>query len=81
MNHEQAGSYWNENSAVWTALARAGYDVFRDYLNTPAFLELLPGVDGLSGLDIGCGEGYNTRLLVGRGAHDSGRYFGISLSS
>jgi ubiquinone/menaquinone biosynthesis C-methylase UbiE len=53
---------------VWTALARAGYDVFRDYLNTPAFLELLPRVDGLSGLDIGCGEGYNTRLLVGRGA-------------
>jgi ubiquinone/menaquinone biosynthesis C-methylase UbiE len=68
MNHQQAGRYWNENAAIWTKLARAGYDVFRDHLNTPAFLELLPRVDGLSGLDIGCGEGHNTRLLAGRGA-------------
>jgi SAM-dependent methyltransferase len=29
---------------------------------------MLPPVDGLSGLDIGCGEGYNTRLLAQRGA-------------
>src|SRR5712692_311832 len=68
MNHEEVGRYWNENAAVWTRLARAGCDVYRDYLNTPAFLEILPGVDGLSGLDIGCGEGHNTRLLAKRGA-------------
>ena len=49
-------------------LSRAGYDVYRDYLNTPAFLEMLPEVAGLSGLDIGCGEGHNTRLLARRGA-------------
>jgi SAM-dependent methyltransferase len=68
MNHEEVGRYWNENAAVWTSLARAGYDVYRDHLNTPAFFEFLPRVVGLSGLDIGCGEGHNTRLLAKRGA-------------
>src|SRR5262249_20936928 len=32
------------------------------------FFELLPDVHGLTGLDVGCGEGYNTRLLAKRGA-------------
>jgi 2-polyprenyl-3-methyl-5-hydroxy-6-metoxy-1,4-benzoquinol methylase len=46
----------------------AGYDVYRDFLNTPAFFAMLPDVDGLSGLDIGSGEGHNTRLLAQRRA-------------
>src|SRR5437773_3136623 len=32
---------------------------------------MLPHVEGLSGLDIGCGDGYNTRLLARRGARVS----------
>jgi ubiquinone/menaquinone biosynthesis C-methylase UbiE len=68
MDHQQAGRYWNANAKTWTALARAGYDVYRDHLNTPAFFALLPDVTGLRGLDIGCGEGHNTRLLAQRGA-------------
>ena len=68
MNHRTVGEYWNNNAEAWTKLARAGYDVYRDRLNTPAFLELLPPVTGLQGLDLGCGEGYNTRLLAKRGA-------------
>jgi ubiquinone/menaquinone biosynthesis C-methylase UbiE len=68
MNHEEAGRFWNANAEIWTKLARAGYDVYRDHLNTPAFFVMLPEVAGLSGLDIGCGEGYNTRLLARRGA-------------
>ena len=68
MDHEEAGRYWDENAEAWTALSRAGYDVYRDYLNTPAFFEMLPDVDGSAGLDIGCGEGHNTRLLAKRGA-------------
>jgi ubiquinone/menaquinone biosynthesis C-methylase UbiE len=68
MNHQEVGRYWDENAAVWTRLARGGYDVYRDYLNTPAFFEMLPEIDGLSGLDIGCGEGHNTRLLAKCGA-------------
>ena len=72
MNHEEVGRYWDENAEVWTELARAGYDHSRDGLNTPAFFEMLPDVDGLSGLDVGCGEGHNTRLLAGRGARMTG---------
>jgi ubiquinone/menaquinone biosynthesis C-methylase UbiE len=68
MNHEEAGRLWNGNADAWTRLARAGYDIYRDHLNTPAFFELLPDVAGLSGLDIGCGEGHNTRLLARREA-------------
>ncbi|MDP2139028.1 MAG: methyltransferase domain-containing protein [Candidatus Didemnitutus sp.] len=66
MDHLAAGEYWNANAEAWTKLARAGYDVFRDHLNTPAFLANLPDVTGLRGLDIGCGEGYNTRLVAKR---------------
>ncbi len=60
--------YWNENAPAWTEMTRAGYDVYRDYFNTPAFFEILPSINGLSGLDIGCGEGHNTRLLMKKGA-------------
>ena len=68
MDHKEAGKYWNDSAEVWTMLARMGFDVYRDYLNTPAFFAMLPNVDGLWGLDIGCGEGYNTRLLSKSGA-------------
>ena len=59
---------WNANAAAWTELSRAGFDLYRDLVNTPAFFELLPPVDGLVCLDLGCGEGHNTRLLAGKGA-------------
>jgi ubiquinone/menaquinone biosynthesis C-methylase UbiE len=68
MDHNEAGRLWNDSAESWTKLARAGYDVYRDHLNTPAFFAMLPDVAGLSGLDIGCGEGFNTRLLAERGA-------------
>jgi len=68
VDHREVGRYWDGNADAWTQLSRAGRDYYRDYLNTPAFLEMLPDVDGLSGLDIGCGEGHNTQLLAQRGA-------------
>lgn len=68
MNENEVGTFWNSNAPVWINLARAGYDVYRDYLNTPAFFEILPDVKGMKGIDIGCGEGYNTRLLADRAA-------------
>lgn len=72
MDHEEVGRYWDENAEVWTELVRSGYDHYRDGLNTPAFLEMLPDVNSLSGLDVGCGEGHNTRLLAERGARITG---------
>ena len=72
MDNEEVGAYWDGNAEVWTELARAGYDIYRDGLNTPAFLGLLPDVDGLVVLDLGCGEGHNTRRLAGLGAKVTG---------
>ncbi len=68
MDDRAVGRMWDENAEVWTKLARAGYDVYRDRVNTPAFFAMLADVRGLRGLDIGCGEGHNTRLLAQRGA-------------
>jgi len=68
MDHRQAGLYWERNARAWTFLARQGWDVYRDAVNTPAFLKMLPDVTAKTGLDIGCGEGHNTRLLAARGA-------------
>ncbi|MDP8237860.1 MAG: class I SAM-dependent methyltransferase [Candidatus Hatepunaea meridiana] len=69
LTHNDVGKYWDDNAEAWTKLSRMGYDVYRDLVNTPAFLEMLPDVNGLYGLDIGCGEGNNTRLIADCGAH------------
>ena len=61
-------SVWSANAAAWTELSRCGFDVYRDLVNTPAFFALLPPVDNLRCLDVGCGEGHNTRLLADCGA-------------
>jgi SAM-dependent methyltransferase len=64
----EVAQHWEANADAWTRQSRAGYDVYRDALNTPAFLAVLPSVEGLSGLDVGCGEGSNTRQLARLGA-------------
>jgi 2-polyprenyl-3-methyl-5-hydroxy-6-metoxy-1,4-benzoquinol methylase len=72
MDAREVGRYWESNAHAWTTLARQGWNVYRDALNTPAFLALLPEIGGRSGLDIGCGDGHNTRLLAARGARIAG---------
>ena len=76
MDHRQAGRYWDGNADAWTLLSRQGWDTYRDVVNTPAFLSLLPDIAGQKGIDIGCGEGHNTRLLVERGAD----MYGVDIS-
>lgn len=68
MDEREVGRYWEANAETWTRHVRAGYDVYRDALNTPAFLAFLPEIRGLGGIDIGCGEGENTRQLARAGA-------------
>jgi ubiquinone/menaquinone biosynthesis C-methylase UbiE len=68
MGDTESRAVWQANARAWTELSRAGYDVYRDLVNTPAFLDTLPPVRGLFGLDVGCGEGHNTRLVAQLGA-------------
>lgn len=68
MDSKENAAYWEANAETWTQLSRAGHDVYRDGQNTPAFLAMLPPVAGLLGLDIGCGEGENTRRVARLGA-------------
>ncbi len=68
MERSDVAKAWEANADVWTRHVRAGHDIYRDALNTPAFLAMLPPVAGLRGLDIGCGEGANTRHLAHLGA-------------
>lgn len=76
MDHREAGAYWERNAETWTLLSRQGYDVYRDLVNTPGFMEMLPDVTGMRGVDVGCGEGHNTRLLENRGA----RMLGVDIA-
>ncbi|MHA2290446.1 MAG: class I SAM-dependent methyltransferase [Promethearchaeota archaeon] len=68
MDDKEVGKYWDENAENWIKLARLGYDRCRDLLNSPAFFKMLPDIKELKGLDIGCGEGYNTRIAARKGA-------------
>ena len=68
MKSAEVAALWEANAESWTRYARAGYDVYRDALNTPTFLAMLPPLSGLHGLDVGCGEASNTRELARLGA-------------
>ena len=72
MGSDDVARMWDANAEAWTVLSRAGYDQCRDLFNTPAFLAMLPDVSGRRGIDIGCGEGHNTRALADRGANMTG---------
>ena len=67
MDDKEVGKYWEGNAENWTKLARSGYDRCRNLINTPAFFKMIPDIKGLKGLDIGCGEGYNTRIAAKKG--------------
>ena len=72
MDANNVAEHWENNAETWTTYSRAGYDKYRDALNTPAFLDMLPSVAGLTGLDLGCGEGTNTRSVARLGARMTG---------
>ncbi len=68
MGEPDTAAEWETNAPAWIEMSRAGADTYRDLVNTPAFLDALPDVAGMRTLDVGCGEGHNTRLLRDRGA-------------
>ena len=72
MDEQTVGQYWDGNAAAWIEGVRSGYDIYREHINNPAFLEMLPDIKGWRVLDVGCGEGCHTRQLAERGASLTG---------
>jgi SAM-dependent methyltransferase len=70
-------AHWDANADRWTEEVRAGRDLYRDAFTWPAFRDFLGEVAGLRVIDLGCGEGTNTRRLARAGA----RMTGVDLSA
>ena len=76
LSEREVSRAWDGNADSWAEQVRKGWDVYREFYNNPAFLEFIGesigDLAGLSILDAGCGEGYNTRILARRGAKMTG---------
>jgi SAM-dependent methyltransferase len=72
IDETQVAAAWDLNAKVWVEHVRAGYDRYREVFTLPAFLAFLPELDGHDVIDLGCGEGHNTRALARRGARLTG---------
>jgi SAM-dependent methyltransferase len=67
---------WNGNADRWAADVQAGFDRYRELYTLPAFLDFMPPIEGRRVIDLGCGEGANTRRFARLG----GQLTGIDLS-
>ena len=63
---------WNRNAELWALEVRAGFDFYRELYTLPAYLEFMPAIQGKQAIDLGCGEGSNTRRFAKLGAHMTG---------
>jgi ubiquinone/menaquinone biosynthesis C-methylase UbiE len=77
ITEREVSAAWDRNAPLWTERVRAGADLYREAFNNPCFLQFVPDFAGLDVIDLGCGEGTNTRLFARRGA----RMTGVDLSA
>lgn len=73
---QKSDNFWEQEAASWAENIRAGMDVFRNLYSLPAFLAFVGDLNGKTALDVGCGEGYNTRIFAQKGA----KVVGVDLS-
>ena len=66
---------WDEAVKVWVEKVRSGSDVYREFMNGPAFRGMVGDVRGLRVLDLACGEGYWPRVFAEGGAEVTGADF------
>jgi 2-polyprenyl-3-methyl-5-hydroxy-6-metoxy-1,4-benzoquinol methylase len=64
----EARRAWDAAIDVWEEFEERGLDYSREFVHGPALLRALGPVEGLSVLDVGCGQGRFTRTLAERGA-------------
>ncbi len=68
---------WDGNAEIWTREVQSGLDLYRELYTFPAFLSFMPSIAGKRVIDLGCGEGSNTRHFAKLG----GSMTGIDLST
>lgn len=61
---KQVAKHWDRIAACWAQDVRQGRDAYREVFNNPEFFKFIGDVKGKRVLDLGCGEGYNTRILA-----------------
>jgi ubiquinone/menaquinone biosynthesis C-methylase UbiE len=76
MKKNNVKNQWNKAAEGWVDFVRTGKDWTRNELNNPAMFRMLGNIRGKRVLDLGCGEGHNTRMLASRGA----RVIGVDFS-
>jgi 2-polyprenyl-3-methyl-5-hydroxy-6-metoxy-1,4-benzoquinol methylase len=63
---------WDINASFWVRIMREHRDKYRNELTDPAMLRAIGEPAHMTVLDAGCGEGYLSRILAGRGATVTG---------
>lgn len=76
MDDAAVSRYWDGNATAWARQVRMGYDLYRERVNNPAIAALLGDLSGKDVIDLGCGEGYNTRRLI----QDARSVHGVDIS-
>lgn len=77
LDEAAVADYWDRNAGRWADDVRGGFDRYREFYTLPAFLDFMPPLDGRRVIDLGCGEGANTR----RFAQAGGQVTAVDLSS
>lgn len=72
MTEDNPKNQWDDSADAWADFVRTGLDYTREYMNNPAMFEMLGNIKGKRILDLACGEGYNSRLMAGKGAKVTG---------